>query len=236
MTCPRHTAGGCWRQGSHPGSLAPEARLLVITSHGLPCRPVVGAELGLGPELQSPCCSVPPPGSRAPHCRRESLAARTSACQGDSGRAGGRSQGQRAFVCLQIGQAGLGCAARPRGQSGANSLAGRGGCQGAGNNYRAELQPGRGSHTGRAAELSCLRHGPGFLGGRCKVCFEVGDSNCILADGTHHVLGWAHFMPCLLSSLNALGVGRMNSAAFTYPSTHSFDKDLLSAYYVPATC
>lgn len=130
-------------------------------------------------QTRHPLCSVSPPHARVPG----SSATEVELGSQDLGLSGKQWAGRRQIpttegLCLPAdGQAGLGCAAQPRGQSGANSLAGCGDCQGAGNNYRAELQRGAGSHTGRATECPALPRGPGFLGGSCNVCLEDGYSS-----------------------------------------------------------
>lgn len=113
MTCPGSHSWCVLEAGIQPGALGPDAPGPATSPsrcgragpwpRGPPSTGQGASALLRGPD--------PGQGSRAPP-PKWSLAAGALVYQGGRGQAGGRSQGQRAFVCLQMG----------RGQLGANSL------------------------------------------------------------------------------------------------------------------
>lgn len=92
--------------GLPPGQAGPRGHAPCLDISWPSSHAGVGTELVPGPhppgQMLLPLCSMP--GSRAPPLQEGRLAAGASVCRGGGGRAGGRAQGQRAFVCLQMGR------------------------------------------------------------------------------------------------------------------------------------
>lgn len=172
---PATRVGGAWRQDAKPDG---QARLCSTWQWRQSWE--LGPRTHL-PEPVPPCpalCSWPTWGAWAPSLQTGAWQWGISVCQGCSGRAGSGAQGQRAFVCLQMGR-----------QAGAVwPSPGPAGCKLIRRLLRLprrreqlETQPeaGSGRHTVRAAEPCCPPAWRSFLGGSCRVCLQEGHGSFV---------------------------------------------------------
>lgn len=166
-----------------------------------------------------------------PHGNCGLLCSEVELGSGDVGLSGWHGAGMRQSpetegLCLPTdGQAGLGCGARPGGQSGANSLDGCGGCQGEGTVRRPSS-----SQEGRPHCESCWAALP-------PPWASVQDTAADSSPGRRPRLQHPHSLNLLCAGPGTLHIlSPLGGGLLTPSPIHSFNRDVLSSHRMPALC